>query len=308
MADIDLKRLRAFVTTVQEGSITRAANKLLMQQPSLTRLLHGLELEFGTRLLHRLPRGVTATESGQVLLQEALQLLQHSENLQQAMRRATQGEQGRIAIGFTGSAALHHLVPQLLRRYRELMPQVMVHLEEASSGELLDALSQQQLDVVFVRSPPSDSAELRVSLLQQESMMVALPAGHALAVDSTQPLPLLALADEAFVLYRRPAGQGLYDSIIAACHAAGFSPLVIQEAPRLPATLSLVAAGLGVSIVPRSMSRLANSDLVYRPLSPGPGLQAALYMAMRATAPTPAVLYKFSRLVTEILAEQSADH
>ena len=116
-------------------------------------------------------------------------------------------------------------------------------------------------------------------------MLAALPAHHPLAADAgtaaaAAPLPLTALEREPFILYRRPTGPGLYDSILAACRAAGFSPLVAQEAPRLPATLSLVAAGLGVSVVPASMRRLGGEDIVYRDLD-CPGLSAPLHLALR---------------------------
>ncbi|MCX2946064.1 LysR family transcriptional regulator, partial [Rahnella perminowiae] len=122
MVMIELKRLNAFVTVVEAGSITRAAELLFIQQPPLTRLLQGLEQEFGISLLERLPRGVVPTEAGEVLLQEARAVLARAAQLSAAMRRAAQGEQGRIRIGFTSSAALHTFVPALLRRYRTIYP------------------------------------------------------------------------------------------------------------------------------------------------------------------------------------------
>ncbi|WP_268602234.1 LysR substrate-binding domain-containing protein, partial [Escherichia coli] len=152
----------------------------------------------------------------------------------------------------TSSAALHPFVPNLLRRYRDILPGITTQLEEAGSGELMEALLEQRLDAAFVRSPANGIPGLSVEPVLSEPMIVALPLGHRLAHETQQPLPLAELAHEAFILYRRPAGQGLYDAILAACHRAGFSPRIVQEAPRLPATLSLVGAGLGVSIVPGS--------------------------------------------------------
>lgn len=140
MVMIELKRLNAFVTVVEAGSITRAAELLFIQQPPLTRLLQGLEQEFGISLLERLPRGVVPTEAGEVLLQEARAVLARAAQLSAAMRRAAQGEQGRIRIGFTSSAALHTFVPALLRRYRTIYPAVSTQLEESGSGELLSAV------------------------------------------------------------------------------------------------------------------------------------------------------------------------
>lgn len=205
---IELRRLRAFVTVVEEGNITRAAERLFIQQPPLTRLLQGLEDELGVKLLQRLPRGVRVTEAGGVLFEEARALLARAERLSEAVQRAARGEQGHIAIGFTSSAALHPFVPNLLRRYRDILPGITTQLEEAGSGELMEALLEQRLDAAFVRSPASGIPGLSVEPVLSEPMIVALPLGHRLAQETQQPLPLAELAHEAFILYRRPAGQG----------------------------------------------------------------------------------------------------
>ena len=205
---IELRRLRAFVTVVEEGNITRAAERLFIQQPPLTRLLQGLEDELGVTLLQRLPRGVRVTEAGGVLFEEARALLARAERLREAVQRAARGEQGHIAIGFTSSAALHPFVPNLLRRYRDIQPGITTQLEEAGSGELMEALLEQRLDAAFVRSPASGIPGLSVEPVLSEPMIVALPLGHRLAQETQQPLPLAELAHESFILYRRPAGRG----------------------------------------------------------------------------------------------------
>ncbi|HEY1412292.1 MAG TPA: LysR family transcriptional regulator, partial [Rhodopila sp.] len=253
---IDLRRLRAFVTVVEEGHVTRAAERLGMQQPPLTRLLRGLEQELGVLLLHRHPRGVRPTEAGSVLLEEARAVLARAERVKETVRRAARGEQGRLAVGLTSSAALHPFVPSVLRQFRNALPGVSITLEEAGTGELVDALLHHQLDAAFVRSPVGSMETLLIDPVLDEPMLAALPAAHALARPTEEPLALVGLAKEHFVLYRRPEGPGLYDAILAACRAAHFSPIIIQEAPRLPATLSLVAAGIGISVVPASMRRL----------------------------------------------------
>ena len=293
---IELRRLRAFVAVAEEGHITRAAERLGMQQPPLTRLLHGLEKELGVLLMHRLPRGVRPTEAGKALLAEARAVLARAEGLNDVVRRAARGEQGRLAIGFTSSAALHPFVPAALRTFREALPGVSIVLEEAGTGELVDALLHERLDAAFVRSSVASMANLLVDPVLDEPMIAVLPIGHPLATDAGSPLPLAALGGEEFVLYRRPAGPGLYDAILAACRAAGFSPIIAQEAPRLPATLSLVAAGLGVSIVPASMRRLGGENIAYRVLADCPGLSAPLHLAMRRTV-LPPVLARFRALV-----------
>ncbi|TPG58065.1 LysR family transcriptional regulator [Roseomonas nepalensis] len=278
---IDLRRLRAFLVTAEEGHVTRAAERLGMQQPPLTRLLRGLEEELGTQLLHRLPRGVAPTDAGRVLMEEARAVLARATTLEETVRRAARGEAGRLAIGFTSSAALHPFVPGVLRRFREALPGLRVELDEAGTAELVEAVLLGRLDAAFVRSPVGSVAGLAVERVLEEPMLAALPAGHPLASAEGPPLPLAALAGEAFILYRRRAGPGLYDTILAACREAGFTPAIAQEAPRLPATLSLVAAGLGISLVPESMRRLAIEGVAYRLLEPSPGLAAPIHLVLR---------------------------
>lgn len=281
MVLLELRRLHAFIAIAEEGHITRAAERLGMQQPPLTRLLQSLEAELGVALMERLPRGVRPTPAGLALLEEARALLARAEEVTRVVQRAARGEQGRLAVGFTSSASLHPLVPDVLRGFREALPGVTVLLEEAGTGELMDALLHERLDAAFVRSSLSGMPTLQSEPILTEPMLLAMPLHHPLSFSGDAPLPLSALADEAFVLYRRRAGQGLYDVILAACRAAGFSPLVVQEAPRLTSTLSLVAAGLGLSIVPASMRRLRGDGIAYRALSDCPGLTAPLHLATR---------------------------
>ena len=303
MAMIELKRLNAFVTVVEAGSITRAAELLFIQQPPLTRLLQSLEQDFGVPLLQRLPRGVIPTEAGEVLLHEARAVLARAVQLSAAMQRAALGEQGRIRIGFTSSAALHTFVPALLRRYREIYPSVSTQLEESGSGELLAAVVAGQLDVAFVRMRVKDKPELVMEKVLEEPMWVAVPAGHRLASQpAEQPLKLEDLSNEPFVLYRRRAGQGLYDAILAAYVRAGFSPHIVQEAPRLTSCLSLVGAGLGISIVPESMTRLGGDGVVFLPLAASTQLSAPLYLARRKDSHASSIINTFCQLVKSQLS------
>ena len=131
--------------------------------------------------------------------------------------------------------------------------------------ELVEALRAERIDAAFVRSPIGPAADLTVHSLLEEEMVAALPAGHRLAAGAKSTARrLAALEGETFILYRRPLGPGLYDAIIAACQRAGYSPRIGQEAPRMLATLSLVAAGLGVTLVPASMQRLGIDGVAYR--------------------------------------------
>lgn len=307
MTLIDLRRLRAFVTLAEEGHVTRAAERLGMQQPPLTRLLQSLEADLGVLLMHRLPRGVRPTEAGKVLLDEARIILARADGVAAMVHRAARGEQGHLAIGFTSSAALHPIVPKMLRAFRENLPQVSVSLEEAGTAELVDALLHERLDAAFIRSPVGRTPGLRIDSVLEEPMLVALPVGHRLATDSASRLLLTELASEPFILYRRSAGPGLYDTILTACREAGFSPVVAQEAPRLTATLSLVAAGFGISLVPASMQRLGGEGIVYKAVAGSSRLIAPLLLAMRQAHPVPA-LAQFRSLVQRIVAAQRREN
>ena len=253
-----------------------------------------------------LRRGVRVTGAGQVLLTEAHGILSAAQSLPDIVRRAAAGEQGRLALGFTSSAGLHPFVSSSLRELRGTFPKVTVMLEEAGTGELVDGLLTARLDAAFVRSPVERVPDLIVDFVLDEPMVAALPAGHSLTLDVTAPLSLASLAGEPFVLYRRRTGPGLYDGILAACRAAGFSPEIMQEAPRLTSTLSLVAAGLGVTIVPASMQILGGSGITFRSLTNCPGLSAPLHLARRRDASIPA-LERFREIVSrKQIAEMSS--
>lgn len=277
---MELRHLRYFVAVAEEAHITRAAERLGIQQPPLSQQIRALERELDVQLFRRKPRGVELTDAGQAFLERARAILDQVERAFATTRRTARGEQGRVVVGFTSSAPFHPFVPRVIRAFREISPLVSLVLEESGSSELVQGLHNEEIDAAFIRSPLADVVGLVVRPLLEEEMVVALPAGHALAKDSGA-LPLSALANETFILYKRPGGPGLYDTIITACRGAGFSPRVGQEAPRIISTLNLVAAGLGVSIVPASLQRLQMDGVIYRPLSDSPGLKAPLILACR---------------------------
>jgi DNA-binding transcriptional LysR family regulator len=300
---MELRHLRYFVAVAEEGHITRAAARLGIQQPPLSQQIHALERELEVQLFRRKPRGVELTAAGRALLDDARAILAQIEHARAAARRTARGEQGRIVVGFTSSAPFVPFVPQVIRAFRELYPRVALALEETGTGEMVEALRHELIDAAFIRSPAPDPAGIEVHPLLEEAMMVALPSGHALAAAAEAvPLPLAALAGDTFILYRRPVGPGLYDAIIAACHGAGFSPAVGQEAPRILSTLSLVAAGLGVSLVPASLQCLGMDGVVFRPLDAASRPQAPLNLAHRRGETAP-VVRRFLALVRRAAAE-----
>ena len=202
VAAMDLRRLRYLVTVAEEGHITRAAERLGIQQPPLTRQIRALEEELGVMLFQRLPRGMRVTEAGRVMVEEARAILERADRLPDTAARAARGEQGRLAVGYTSSGAFHPFVAQQIRAFRAAAPGVQLALAEDGTPELVAALEEERLDAAFVRSGGAHVAGLRVEPLLAEPMVVALPSDHALA--GANEVARAALADETFVFYRRP--------------------------------------------------------------------------------------------------------
>jgi DNA-binding transcriptional LysR family regulator len=300
---MELRHLRYFVAVAEEKHMTRAAERLGIQQPPLSMQIRALEQELEVQLFRRKPRGVELTDAGVEFLNRAKSILSEVDRAFATTRRTARGEQGRVVVGFTSSAPFHPFVPRVIRAFREMSPLVSLVLEESGSSELVQGLHNEQIDAAFIRSPVADVVDLTVRPLLEEEMLVALPTGHALAPQAdARALPLAALANETFILYKRPGAPGLYDTIITACRNAGFSPRVGQEAPRIISTLNLVAAGLGVSIVPASLRRLQMDGVTCRKLTDTTLLKAPLILACRSGANSAAV----ERFID--LVQQSAEH
>ncbi|VVD84744.1 LysR family transcriptional regulator [Pandoraea anhela] len=283
MANIDVRLLRYFIAVAETGHMTRAAERLGIGQPPLSQQIRVLETQLGVTLFERLPRGMALTDAGQAFLADAYEVVRKLDQAVDDVRRVAAGVKGRLSVGFTSSAALHPFVPTVIRAFRGDAPSVSLMLDEASTGELLDGLRDGHIDVAFIRQPQGNTGDITVVQVLEEPMVLAVPSAHPLArtgraaeggragkAARAAEVPITAIAAEKLILYRRRAGQGLYDAIIAACHGAGFSPTIEQEAPRLLTTLSLVAAGLGVSVVPASLMRMQIEGIVYRPLAPSP--------------------------------------
>lgn len=307
---MELRHLRYFIAVAEERHVTRAAERLGIQQPPLSQQIRALERELGVELFKRKPRGVELTDAGTEFLERARSILDQVDRAFATTRRTARGEQGRVVVGFTSSTPFHPFMPRVLRSFREMSPLVSLVLEESGSGELVQGVRNEEIDAAFIRSPVADVVGLVVRPLLAEEMLVAVPAGHALSkggsLNRAPPIPLSALANETFVLYKRPGGPGLYDTIISACRSAGFGPRVGQEAPRIISTLNLVAAGLGVSIVPASLSRLQMDGVVYRRIAEGAKLQAPLILAYRPGENSAAV-ERFIELVRKSAEEIKHD-
>src|SRR5690606_16077980 len=211
---MELRHLRYFIAVAEERHMTRAAQRLGIQQPPLSQQIRALETELDVQLLRRKPRGVELTDAGTAFLERARAILDQLERAVATTRRTARGEEGRVVVGFTSSAPFHPFVPRVLRAFRDAAPLVSVVLEESGSSELVQGLYNEEIDAAFIRSPVADVVGLTVQPILEEKMLVALPTGHIYARRSSFSrsvlLPLAELANETFVLYKRPGGPGLY--------------------------------------------------------------------------------------------------
>lgn len=263
---MDLRLLSYFLVVAEELHITRAAARLGIQQAPLSQQIKRFEQSLGAQLFRRKPRGVELTEAGLALRAEAASIFASVDRAVDTVARVSRGEQGDIRIGLTTSACFHPLPPKAIRSYRRANPQVKIQFEQNSTPGLIERLQVGRVDVAFIRTAVGAPADVTVVPLIEEPMVVALPARHVLA-KAGRGLTLKSLAHEKFIGYPRAAGAGLYDSVIAACIVSGFNPDIAYEAPQIVSTLNLVAAGMGISVVPSSMQRLHLDAVAYRPLS-----------------------------------------
>ena len=261
---MELRHLRYFVAVAEALHFRRAAEKLGIQQPPLSMQIRQLEAEIGSPLFRRSQRRVELTDAGRSFLEDARAILAQAQAAAGRARRAAQGELGRLRVGMINSAPFHPLILRILREYRERHPAVSMTLEESSTPELAERIRAQALDLAFVRPLLDETPGLASEHLFDEPLVLALPQHHPLA--RRKRLPLAALSLEPFVLFSRPVGSGLYDQIVSACHRAGFSPRVTQEASQVTSIVNLVAAGLGVSVVPSSMRKIHSEGIVFRAL------------------------------------------
>ena len=294
---VELRHLRYFIAVAEERHITRAAERLGIQQPPLSQRIKAIERELDVQLFRRKPRGVELTEAGRAFLDNARSLLAHFDHTFETTRRTARGEQGRISVGVTPTSPFHPFVPRVIRAFRESYPQVFLRLEERLGHELVEQLRNEHIDVAFIRTPVADPEGLVVHSLIEEPILVALPSGHALVRSGggTSAVSLQRLARETFILYG-PPGTAFYDLTMAACRAAGFNPRVGQETPRMTSSLNLVAVGLGICLVPASLQQMHMDGVTYCRLKGPVQPKAILNLASRRGDPS-AVVRNFLNLV-----------
>ncbi len=276
MAPFELRHLRYFVAVAEELHFGRAAARLNIAQPPLSQQIKQLERLVGAELLRRTSRRTELTPAGAVLLEHARRLLADADLAAEAARRAGRGELETLRIGFTDSAALS-VLPEIVRRFRAARPDVHLELSEGSTQAQLAALDRSAVDAAIVRGPVPNPL-LRTETLLRESFVVAAPSDHHLA--RKRSTTLAALGGESFVLFPRHLAPEFHDQLIAMCVKAGFSPEVRAEGAEYQTILSLVAAGVGLSLVPASVKNLGRAGVAFVALSDS-RTKASVVLAVR---------------------------
>lgn len=283
---MDLAALRTFVVVAEQASFSRAAEALHLAQPAVSQQVKRLERDLGTEVLRRSTRRVQLTTAGEQLLPRARSILAEVDRAEVEVRRLGAGLAGRVAVGFVGTAT-YDLLPRVARAVRAWLPDVELELYgEQLSPALVEGLQSRRLDVAVLRDPSTEPA-LTVRLLRSERLIAALPADHPRA--QGESVPLASLHDAAFVTHPSGHRSVMYDAVMQACRRAGFLPAEVIEVRETATLVALVAAGIGVALVPEPVRSLALEGVTFLPLS-DVDHQTELVLATRSADVVAAVL------------------
>jgi len=279
---MELRHLRYFVTLAEELHFGRAAERLHIAQPPLSQQIQQLERELGFQLFHRTKRTVKLTEAGQVFREESQRILTQLEQAIQRGNQVSRGEVGQLVIGFVASTA-YNVLPEVLQAFRAAVPGVTLQLQELTTEQQLQWLKEGRIDVGFLR-PPIVEDSFSSEIIFEEPLVLTLPISHRLAL--AEKVSLREVAGEPFILFPRAQAPGLYDQIISLCQQADFSPIVAQEAIQMQTIVSLVAAEMGVALVPASLQNLQRTGVVYKALEElSPKVAIAMLWRRNETSP-----------------------
>ena len=299
--NLELRQLRYFVTVAEELHFGKAALRLHMTQPPLSQTIQALEQLLGAALFERSRRGVALTPAGIALLPEARRLLAQAQELPQLVQRAAAGEVGRLTLAFVSSAD-YSVLPPFLRAYRAAYPQVQITLQEATSDLQLDDLLHNRIDAGLLIPPLPDKAKLELDYLPvlNEPLVLAVPAG---LLAKKGKVALAALPRLPLIVFPRAISPALYDAILSVFRDAGVTPEIGQQAIQMQTIVSLVSAGMGMALVPQSVSNLMRPGVEYRALADaGPLVETGLAWRRDNTSP---VLRGFLELLNKNLGKNA---
>jgi DNA-binding transcriptional LysR family regulator len=291
----DLTQLRSFVVVAEELHFGRAAARLNMTQPPLSRQIQVLEHIVGARLLERTSRSVRLTVAGRSFLPEARRILKLSDSATRMAQRIALGKAGSIKIGFTAATA-YSFLPRLVKDCLAALPNVDLSLREMVSGDQLEALETGQIDVGLLRKP-FVRPDLNAVRVAAEPLVAALPEGHPLAL--AESVPLATLQGEPFIMYSPFESRYFYDLLTGLFQDAGIAPAYIQNLSQIHSMLALVQAGLGMAIVPQAAMNLNFGGVVFRPLQIEARSPVELFLVWPKISDNP-VLEKFLTITKKL--------
>jgi len=293
---MELRHLRYFVAVAEELHFGRAARRLNLAQPPLSQQILSLEEELEVKLFIRTSRRVDLTMEGRLFLDHARRVLAQAREAVETVKSAGRGDRGNLAIGYVTSA-VYMLVPAILKEFHHERPAVELRCFEMNAARQIHALKQREIDVGVLRTSIIDPTLALVKLLR-EPLVLALPTGHPLA--KRQRLRLRAFAQEAFVVVPQIHSPAFFNAVIESCRRSGFAPHITQEATEGHTILALVAAGLGVALVPATLKAWTRPGVVFRDL-PGQTAEVDLLLASRRDDPS-VLVSRFIKIARAVVA------
>lgn len=292
---VSVYELECFVAVAEELNFSRAAKRLNISQPPLSRQIQSLESKLGTKLLERSTRAVSLTAAGALYLQDVRHILTRLDCAAASAQRAAVGEASRLRLSFVG-ALLDEVLVGILQTLRKKHPKCQIHLTDLPPAAQLEALLSRQVDGAFIGATPSKlDKHLSVVIWKREPLFLALPKDHALAKRNS--IKLSELKEDNWVMVSRSAAPAFRQQFDQLSAAAKFHACVVQESERVAAVLTMVAADQGVSLLPRSLSRLVHPGVVFRQVS-GP-LPILIHTFAYRTDETNPIVLDFCRLLTQ---------
>ncbi|MFC0581223.1 LysR substrate-binding domain-containing protein [Micrococcoides hystricis] len=277
---METRQLKYFIAVAEEKHFGRAAERLMMAQPPLSQQIKNLETELGVQLFNRTTRKVELTEAGELMLERGQSIINAIEALEQDVKHVADGAQGVLRVGFTGAATYRHM-PWMVEQARLHFPRLRLDIQgEMLTPQMEQGLLEHRFDVAVLR-PPVHSQEIETMLIEEEELVVALPEESELAAKGT--IDLADLATVNFVAY--PQGSAVHQVTLRACQEHGFVPNVVQRVRETSTMLALVAANVGVGLIPASTKHSVIRGMVLRPLRNPPRVDLSLAWLKSNTSP-----------------------
>lgn len=289
---MDLRHLNYFLVLAEELHFGRAAERLHISQPPLSRMIQLIENDLGVLLFERTKRSVILTPAGQDFLQDARQMILQMQTVKKRLAIYGQGETGTLRIGYVG-AVMHSNLPALLAEFAKSHPHINLQFEELPNHKLVHELNNGTLDTAFVRTWLHPE-KLEEKLIVSEKFVAVLPVAHSLS--SKNKISVHELANEQFITFTRECGPTIFDSFLVLCSNAGFTPQISHHASQLNSVLRLVESGFGISLLPENVAKGYALQLKFIPLE-NTEEAVPLIMLNRKENPNPALLHLQNHLV-----------